>query len=431
MIIDFSVANFRSFKREQTLSMNVENSRERHRSNYSSVDAGRFKVLRSAAILGANASGKSNLLTALIALQWMVVSSGSRGEGKPILPYEPYRLSDTMRESPVSFEIEFIVPSGVRYRYEISYLQARVTEERLWSFAKKQRAMVFDRNPDDNWETIRFGGTYKGGSRRLPFFANASYLSRAGNDASAPDSIREVYQYFKQLTLIGAGQQLMSSSSLTDTTKMNAVSEIICLADTGVSRVTRDQNKNAPDIKLPEDMPEELKAIIQEQNEIAFNFWIASESGDLIEFEQDAMSDGTVRLLQVLPLILNAFEVGGILLFDEMDSHFHTHLLSLILKLFNDEEINYRGAQLIFTTHDTNVLDSDIMRRDQIWFVSKSKGESSLKSLDEYDKKYVRSDSPFGSFYKDGRLGALPNVSYANVRETILKSLSKEKESDA
>ncbi|MDN3645207.1 ATP-binding protein [Pontixanthobacter aestiaquae] len=431
MIIDFSIANFRSFKREQTLSMNVENSRGRHQSNYSSVDAGRLDVLRSAAILGANASGKSNLLTALMALKWMVVSSGSRGEGKPILPYEPYRLSDTTREAPVVFEIEFIVPSGVRYRYEISYLETRVIEERLWSFAKRQRAMVFDRNADDSWETIRFGGTYKGGSRRLPFFANASYLSRAGNDASAPDTIREVYQYFKRLTLIGAGQHLMSSSSLTDSTKMKAVSEIICLADTGVSQVTRDQNENAPDIKLPEDMPEDLKVIIQEQNEIAYHFWIASENGELIEFEQDAMSDGTVRLLEVLPVILNAFEIGAILLFDEMDSHFHTHLLSLILRLFNDEEINSRGSQLIFTTHDTNVLDSEIMRRDQIWFVSKSEGESTLKSLDEYDKKYVRSDSPFESFYKDGRLGALPKFSYANVKETILKSLPKEIGSDA
>jgi AAA15 family ATPase/GTPase len=136
------------------------------------------------------------------------------------------------------------------------------------------------------------------------------------------------------------------------------------------------------------------------------------------------MSDGTNRLLQVLPTVLEVFETGSVLVFDEIDAHFHTDIVELILRLFHDSEINAKGSQIIFTTHDTNILDSSFLRRDQIWFVSKSEGASSLKSLDEYDKKYVRHDSPFESFYRDGRLGALPRVSYGKMKEAILGALA-------
>jgi AAA15 family ATPase/GTPase len=431
MIIDLSVNNFRSFQSEQTLSLNVETSRERHRTNYSVIENGRLAVLRSAAILGANASGKSNLLTAFAALRWMVVSSASRKEGQRILPYEPYRLSKQSAESPVSLQIEFVLPSGIRYKYEISFLEDRVLEERLYSFAKRQRAMLFERGADDTWETIRFGGTYKGGKRRFPFFANAAYLSRAGNDASAPEAMREIRKYFEGWLMIGHELRIMALSYLKDSARMSAVSDIICLADTGVVRVTRVEKDDAPDIKLPDDMPENIREAIIEQNRISYKFMIESDSGDLVEFNADAMSDGTIRLLEVLPVILNAFESGRALLFDEMDAHFHTHLLSLILRLFNDPEINSKGSQIIFTTHDTNVLDSELLRRDQIWFVSKKNGASSLKSLDEYDKKYIRPDSPFESFYMDGRLGALPTFQYSKVKSAILAALRSKSNSDA
>lgn len=431
MIIDISVSNFRSIQSEQTFSLNVETSREQHRTNYSVIEGGKLAILRSAAILGANASGKSNLLMAFAALQWMVVSSASRKEGQRILPFDPYRLSKRNAASPVSIEIEFVVPSGIRYRYEISFLEDRIVEERLFSFAKRQRAMVFERGPDDTWETVRFGGTYKGGSRRFPFFANAAYLSRAGNDASAPEAMREIRKYFEGWKMIGAGHRVMTRSYLKDTAKMSAVSDIICLADTGVTSVARVEKDDAPDIKLSDDIPEDVREAILEQNRTSYKFWIESDSGDLVEFNEDSMSDGTVRLLEVLPVVLNTFESGSTLLFDEIDAHFHTHLLGLILRLFNDPEINSKGSQIIFTTHDTNVLSSESMRRDQIWFVSKHKGASVLKSLDEYDKKYVRPDSPFESFYKDGRLGALPRFSYPEVKDTILKALRTKNSPDA
>ena len=133
------------------LSLNVESARQRHASNFSLVEDGKLGVLRSAAILGANASGKSNLLTSIMALRWLVVSSGGRREGEAILPYEPFRLSADGLTQPVNFEIEFIVPSGVRYRYEISFSKNRVLRERLYSFARKIRALIFERSEEDSF----------------------------------------------------------------------------------------------------------------------------------------------------------------------------------------------------------------------------------------------------------------------------------------
>ncbi|WP_372094441.1 ATP/GTP-binding protein [Tistrella mobilis] len=423
MIIDLSLSNFRSFKEDQLLSMNVESARHRHPSNFTLIEDGRIGVLRSAAILGANASGKSNLLTALSALRWLVESSGGRKEGQRILPYEPFRLSGESRKEPVILEMEFVVPSGVRYRYEISFLANKILEERLYSFARRARAMVFERTPYDTWETIKFGGTYKGGNRRFPFFQNAAYLSRAGNDASSPEFIREIYRYFQNMVHINSGDSLFSLKPLTVPSTLSAVSEIICLADTGVEKVTLEENEGVEDIKFPENMPDEIKEAILLQNRMSVNYWIKGSSGELVKFEQSEMSDGTNRLFQILPVVLDIFESGSVLVFDEIDAHFHTNIVELILKMFHDSEINSKGGQIIFTTHDTNILNSSFLRRDQIWLVSKNEGASSLRSLDEYDKKYVRHDSPFESLYRDGRLGALPRVSYGRVKETVLNAL--------
>ena len=423
MIIDLSISNFRSFRDNQLLSMYVESTRAQHPSNYSLIEEDRIAVLRSAAVLGANASGKSNVLRAFAALKWIVLSSAGRKDGQQIPPYEPFRLSPDFEKGPVRFDIEFVVSSGARYRYEIAFLREKILEERLFSFAKRTRALVFDRGSNDTWETIKFGGTYKGGTRRFPFFENASYLSRAGNDASSPEFMREIYRYFEKMTNLGAGNSLLSNIALTDATMMRAVSELICLADTGVSKVTLEENDAPSEIRLPDGIPDEVKEAILAENRMATKFWVESVSGGFVSFESGEMSNGTIRLLELLPIILRSFENGSVIILDEIDAHLHTDLINLILQLFHDDEVNAKGAQIIFSTHDTNILDPMRMRRDQIWFVGKEDGASSLKSLDSFDKKLVRQNSPFESFYRDGRLGALPRVSFGSVKRVLLSML--------
>lgn len=424
MIVDFTFSNFRSFRDEQVLSMNVKGARTRHPSNFSLVENERFAVSRSAGIFGANASGKTNVLRALAAMRWIIVSSAGRKESQSIPPYEPFRLSPTHAERPVEFGIEFVVPAGARYRYEVAFLRQRIVEERLISFTRGSRAIIFERLAEDTWETIRFGGTFKGGTRKFPFFDNTAYLSRAGNDASSPEFIREIYKYFESFTYVPAGNEMLSRVALTDPTMMHAVSELLCLADTGVGKVTIEENDSADDIRLPENIPEGLKEAILAQNRMVAKFWVKSGSGDAVPFETDDMSHGTNRLFDLLPVVLSALEDGSVLALDEIDAHFHTDLVNLVLQLFHDDEVNTKGAQLLFSTHDTNVLDATYMRRDQIWLVSKDDGISTLKCLGEYDKKYVRQDSPFEAFYRDGRLGALPRLPYQKVKQVLLDALN-------
>ena len=425
MIVDFTIRNFRSFRDEQMLSMNVEGARTRHPANFSLLEDERLAVLRSAGIFGANASGKTNVLRALAALQWIIVSSAGRKASQSIPAYEPFRLSPAHVKLPVAFEIEFVVPTGARYRYEVEFNRQRIIEERLISFARRSPASIFERGAMDTWETIKFGGTFKGGTRKFAFFDNAAYLSRAGNDASSPDFIREIYRYFESLRYIPAGSSIFSREALNDKTMMHAVSELLCLADTGVGKITIEEKDLPKDIRFPENMPEELKEAILAQNRMVPKFWMNSGSNEAVPFEEDDMSNGTNRLFELLPTILTALEEGSVLAIDEIDAALHTDLVNLILQLFHDDEVNTKGAQLIFSTHDTNVLDATYMRRDQIWFVSKEDGVSSLKCLGEYDKKYVRQDSPFEIFYRDGRLGALPRLPYTRVKQVLLNALNE------
>lgn len=427
MIIDLTITNFRSFQDEQMFSMNVETARDRHPGNFAEIEDGKLAVLKTAGILGANASGKSNILLAFRALQWLVLNSALRKEGQRIPPYEPYRLSKATIEAPVRFELEFVVSSGIRYRYEIAYLSDRIVEERLLSFSRRQRALVFERGEDDSWESIKFGGTYKGGHRRLPFFPNVAYLSRAGNDASAPEAIREIRRYFEQWSVIRPGEMVVMPHYLKEPKNMQTVSDLICLADTGISAVRREVREDLPDLQFLNDTPDEVREAIIEQNSVRYKFSVESETGDKIDFDQKEMSDGTIKLLETLPLIIDSLNSGSTVFFDELDANLHTDLLSLILQIYNDPLINKKGSQLIFTTHDTNVLDSNLLRRDQIWFVSKKNGASTIKSLDEYEKNRVRHDSPFESFYRDGRLGAVPKFSYNKVRNVILAAIAEKR----
>ncbi|CRL15228.1 AAA family ATPase [Phaeobacter italicus] len=423
MLIDFTVRNFRSFEDEVLFSMNVENSRSRLRDNHHEIENGKYAVLKSAAIFGPNASGKSNLLKAIRTLSWMVCNSNDLQEGEAISPYEPFRLSEDTKYAPTEFEVEFVVPSGMRYRYELAFDKERITSETLFSFPGRQRALIFERKEYDTWETIKFGGTYKGGSRRLSFFKNNCYLARAGNDAAAPESIREIIHYFRSINFIGAGTKLRIANYFAQDGHLEAVGEIIRLADTGVQKVTSEKRKNPEDIRLPDDMPEELKAAIIEENSKTYKFWLQAKSGELVSFDERDMSDGTVKLFEILPMLLNSLSNGAPILFDELDGHLHTHLVALVLQLFHDPVVNKLGAQIIFTTHDTNIMKPSVLRRDQIWITHKKNGGTYLSSLDEYNKNVVRPDSPFEDFYLDGRLGALPSIPYSRVREALSRAV--------
>ena len=417
MIVHFSISNFLSMKDEQVLNFNVETSRNHLPCNYSDYD-GKLQVLRTAGIFGANASGKSNILKAFGALRWLINKSGDQSEGQEIPAYDPHLLSKVSASGPVAFDVEFIVPSGARFRYTISFTQERILIESLRTFFNRREALVFQRNETDTWETIKFGSTYTGGIKRHAFFRNNSYLSKAGNTASAPKMIREVFNYFRSQTFIGSNHGTMVPGFHKNEGTRHAVSSLIAFADTGIDKITDEKNKSAGNFSFPDDLPKEMKEAMLEKNSL--KFWHRTEDGSSIPFERHMESDGTIRLFEFLPVILHTLSSGEVLVVDDFDAHLHSHLIRTVLDLFHDDEVNTNGAQLIFSTHDTSVLSQDHMRREQIWFTEKNNGMTEVVCLDEFDKQQVRHNSPFYAFYNDGRLGSVPQIEHSKIKESIL-----------
>lgn len=424
MIIEFTISNFRSIQDEQTFSLYAATPGNHLALNIASTPApGGIYPLKSAGVYGANASGKTNLLLAFRALQYLLARSGSLKDGEPIKCYEPYLLSGQTQNAPVRLALEFQIANGSRYLYTVAFLQDRIVEERLDLYRTARIANLFDRRENDTWESIKFGPFLKGGTRKFPFFANNAYLSKAGNSADAPEIIRDAYNYLiKDILHIGLSDEYSSEELLENEALLLTVSHFLSLVDTGVAWVDlyRDEDK-AKDIIFPPDIPEELKKRILKEASLRFLFFHKTDTAEVATFPISNESAGTRQLFKLAPLIVNTLSDGGVLIIDELDRSMHPHMAELIIKLFNDPEVNPGGAQLIFSTHNANLMSPDLLRRDQIWFAEKSNGASRFFSLDDFDKKKVTPTSPFARWYAEGRFGAIPSIDYGGVVKLLRK----------
>lgn len=421
MIIDFTVTNFRSIKNEQIFSLYVPALGEHLSENVSYPIDNKIGVLKSAGFYGANASGKSNLLQAFYALQYMIKSSGDLKEGDNIPCYEPYLLAEETKSAPVHFEIEFCIPhteKTLRYRYCVAFIASKIVDESLVFYPSTQKAIIFEREADDTWQTIKFGSLYKGGKKRLPFFANNAYLAKAGDSADTPTMIRDVYNYFrKDLIHLGIHEMPHQLNWLEDKQLVNKVASLLSLVDTGISSLEIQENSDIDEIKMKlfDNLPEDIKSQILKDQKYKASFLHLSETGDNEIFEEEQESSGTQKLFKLAPLIFEILSKGGVLIMDELDNSMHPFMAELIIKLFNDPHVNKSNAQLIFSTHNINLMSAELLRRDQIWLVEKQQGASRFFSVDDFDKKKVKPQSPFNQWYAEGRFGAIPAINYQGI----------------
>lgn len=423
MIVDFTVTNFRSIKDEQTFSLYVETAGS-HLTEHVSYPAGdKIGVLKSAGLYGANASGKSNLLLAFKALQHIVTHSGDLKEGDNIPFYEPYLLSEETKVAPTRFEIEFFVPSSeqaefLRYRYCLAFTANEVIEESLIFYPSTQKAMIFNRSNQDSWQTIRFGSLYKGGKKRLPFFKNNAYLSKAGNSADSPPMIQSIYNWIRNdLIHLHVNQVQKQLNWFEDSILVKRVANLLSLVDTGIDniKIQEEQNNN---LKLPDTfdiLPDRIKQEILKHANHKLLFSHLTEIGSTELFEEEQESDGTRKLFHLAPLLIQILSEGGILIMDELDNSMHPFMAELIIKLFNDPRVNKRSAQLIFSTHNIGLMSPESLRRDQIWLTEKQQSATVFYSVDDFDKKKVKPQSPFNQWYVEGRFGAIPAIDYQGI----------------
>ena len=420
MFIEFNVTNYRSFRDTQTISMVASKPyTELGEMNcFDSGITGLQKMLRSAVIYGPNAAGKSNLFRALHFMQSFVLESHSLQEGQTIKTV-PFALNERSKNEPSEFEI-FFLQDNVRYQYGFAANRMRVTKEWLLAFPEGKAQRWYEREYDatedkDKWY---FGSKFSG-RRQLWQEAtrkNALFLSTAIQLNN--EQLKPVFSWFQnKLVSILPGDPINLKFSIDQCASAEGTLRIMDFmnsADIGISGIEV-KKIPIPPMKsemFPPDMPQPIKEKIllemQGKELPDIQFLHKMDSGESVPFRFSDESDGTKRLFAFAGPWLDVLAKGRILFVDELGTSLHPLMVRFLLGLIQNQEINRYNAQLIFTTHDISVLDTDILRRDQIWFVEKDpKQASRLYPLSDFKP---RQREALEKGYLKGRYGALPFI---------------------
>lgn len=426
MLIQFSIKNFKTFKDKSVLSLIASNYDKESRELDNIVRDKLFgiRILKSAVIYGANASGKSKLLDAFAFMRYLVINSSKESQKGETIDVEPFRLSTETENEPSEFEIIFI-HNEVLYRYGFEATTERIVAEWLYHKPKTKEIELFYR--DGNIITPHERSFTKGSrvAKEGLVRDNALFISVAAQFNETKAII--VIDWFKRFKAISglreSGYQGFTMGKTEDPEHKRKILELLKAADLGI----QDIELQKLDVNsLPNGMPKELKdKIIKEVREEKkeyisdvltvhkkYNAELKAVENISLSLENDE-SSGTKKFFALTGPILDVLENGYTLVVDELDSKLHPNLVCKIVSLFNSKEFNKKNAQLIFNTHDSNLLSSGLFRRDQIWFTNKNKyGEAKLYSLADFKSDEVRKTDSFEDNYIRGKYGAVPYLGF-------------------
>jgi hypothetical protein len=390
MLLRFRFSNFRSFRTEQELSMVAGAINDRAESVFhpSGVDDG---VLPVAAIYGANASGKTNVILALQFMRGVVTNSHARWEPDKPIHLEPFAGEP---DSPSTFSADFLL-DGVRYQYGFSLNREAILKEWMYAYpsGKKQTWFARERN-----RPISFSAKLQGENRTIERLTrpNSLFLSAAAQNNH--ETLSPVYRWFSgSLSFIVGGRSLTHQRAHTlygDADLRQKSARLLALADLGITDLSI-QEAEAKDFAA--------NALSLEPFKIRFLHRI----GDIdLPFSLNQESTGTIAFLSLLEPVISALSNGGVVCVDELDHSLHPLLAIELIRQFSNIKINPSSAQLIFNTHDTNLLSAGVLRRDQIWFTEKGQdGASQLYPLTDFKP---RKQENLENGYLQGRYGAIP-----------------------
>ncbi|HGS4594600.1 TPA: ATP/GTP-binding protein [Vibrio cholerae] len=414
MIIRLSVENFKSIYAKQVLDMEAGFYPEMAENNTfewcSEFDSQR--LLNTSAIYGANASGKSNLINALSTMRNMVLKS-SQWQVDHKLPYSPYKLSKESQKSPTEFEVEFI-SNNVRYLYGFSFNETKILTEYLFSYPKKKPRQWFLRAWDGETHKWDFGRSFIGEKQSWVNTTkeNSLFLSTAVQLNST--QLKDVFSWFASNIAIAGIEGWGSGFTSKQCVKAEHKEKVIKLLK-DVDIVVDDIQVDAQEFdvsKLSDEIPPSFKEKIAEKlkGETFYEtkFVRNDESGEPVTFDMEEESDGTNRFFSFAGPWLDALESGKTLFVDELNSNLHPLLVKHMVQLFHCKKSNPNNAQLIFTTHETSILNQSVFRRDQVWFMQKQDFKSNLYSLSEF--KVRKDHENLEERYLNGSYGALPFI---------------------
>ncbi|WP_082429615.1 AAA family ATPase [Pseudomonas congelans] len=445
MLLRFGTSNHLSVREYQELSLvatPLKGSLEGLLQSSDTADQSKaFSTVPVVAIYGANAAGKSTILRALEFFVTAIKESQNGSSSRQGTPYQPFLLDENSRNSVSRYDADFVI-DGIRYHYGFTLDGKIVHSEWLFSFPagsqRQVRSILFHRDAADE-SSFYFGKSLKGDNKRISKLTrnNSLFLSSAAQNAHS--QLSKIYDYFS----IGFSQRLETVSDNAsiseqmfayfgaDKAQRKRAMNFMQAADIGIADV--EFSKKAPGKKTQLLIQEFENIFTKHFSDFSFPESYETNEAKILHYGEYAKyypialeyeSSGTKALLQILGPVFTKLENGGTLIVDELNIALHPLVSHELIKLFSSPETNPGRAQLIFTTHDTNILTSGLLRRDQIWFVEKDgTGSTCLYPLSSIK---IRQNDNFEKGYIEGRFGAIPMFGLNKYNYKNLDSLSKE-----
>jgi len=446
MLIRFSVENFLSFKERQTLSM-IPGKTQKHKAHICTNSANKnIDILRGSIIYGANASGKSNLIYSMYHCK-KLITLGIRAENK--LPHFFFRLDSLCKDKPSVFEFEFSIRNR-NYAYGFSLNSEKILEEWLYLMNKSKDVAIYERTTDENNKTIVNFNTSKfknnidlkflkfigKGTRPNQLFITECIQRNVKNELRKIPYFIDTINWFDNVLSIIFPESKYGGTAFEidkDENFKKRYTNLLKLFDTDIDGLNlkkvnlKEEFKELPN-KLFEDLEKKVKkgeeGILSGPNDNLYAI-TRNEQGELelykimtehyvtntnetINFDIDDESDGTRRILDLIPSIIDIKTNDKVYIIDELDRSLHPIISNAFINIFLNEKHN-RNSQIIVTTHESSLLNQDLIRKDEVWFIEKDKKskESILYSLEEFKPRF---DNNIRKGYLLGRFGAIPFV---------------------
>lgn len=425
MLLRFGVSNSRSIAHYQELSLVASKLKDEAGPLF---DLGStVQAVPVAVLYGANASGKSNVLYALRFMCNAVRRSHSANSPEGRLPVSSFRLDPNVEKAPSKFDIDFTI-RNVRYHYGFELDSRYIHREWLYAFVNRSKQTWFVR--DRAKPSIYFGRSLKGQNRTIEELTreNSLFLSAAAQNNH--EQLLPIFKYFTDGIIFNSPDSAEDVAEKIESSPEvhKVLSHFLGVADIGILKAKTEQQAVDPRFRslfqafLPvirEQLGAEGESLKEfPETEKTVRFAHRSSTGNVEWFDWSDESDGTKSLLRIILPMYEVLQSGGVFVVDELDRSLHTLLAMQIIETFKSSLWNHANAQLICTTHDTNVLCSGLLRRDEIWFVEKDAGGAShlypLSSL-----KTRKSDN-LEKGYLQGRFGAIPILRPLNGIEEAL-----------
>ena len=420
MIVEVKVKNYRSYKEEASLTFealdddfNKDSIAELELEGGSSL-----RLLKSASILGPNASGKSNIARAFSDVSYLVANSRNFDVKRGVPVYQPFLLDKECREKPSSITVLFVVEKR-EYSYSITFNHQMFLVEVLNEIVLGNELLVFSRTFDvgKNSYNMSFGEGWRSTTFDLSNMnplPNQLIMSELGTREA--NGLQNVYGELRgiQSEMVDSALDMsLNNSSVAGNILKSEQSRIfqqlkklMMVADGNIQDIKMRQHDDS-EFNFPDSIPTEVRKSFIAQNRWEFVF-VHKGNGINVGFPIGIESTGTKNLFSVGTNVLNVLNSGGMLVYDEMNVAMHPLLFRMLVRLFHSEKTNPNNAQLLFTTHDVSIIGDNLMRADQIWLAQKGEhGQSELYSVQDFED--VSIVLPFDEWYRSGRFGALPN----------------------